>query len=98
MRGSRVPTTRTEFGILDTLVQGDGRIFTRDELLARVFGPDYDGTDRTIDTHVTNLRRKLDPANPQRFIVTVHGLGYKFVGERNRPRAQGATLTPSDLE
>ena len=80
VRGSRVPTTRTEFGILDTLVQGDGRTFTRDELLARVFGPDYDGTDRTIDTHVTNLRRKLDPVNPQRFIVTVHGLGYRWAG------------------
>jgi DNA-binding response OmpR family regulator len=78
--GSRVPTTRTEFAILDTLVQGDGRTFTRDELLARVFGPDYEGTDRTIDTHVTNLRRKLDPANPQRFIATVHGLGYRWSG------------------
>jgi DNA-binding response OmpR family regulator len=78
--GQRVATTRTEFAILDALVQGDGRTFTRDDLLSRVFGPDYDGTDRTIDTHVTNLRRKLDPINPQRFVVTVHGVGYRWSG------------------
>jgi DNA-binding response OmpR family regulator len=80
VRGQRVPTTRTEFAILDALVQGDGRTLTREDLLARVFGPDYDGTDRTIDTHVTNLRRKLDSANPQHFIATVHGLGYRWAG------------------
>jgi DNA-binding response OmpR family regulator len=80
VRGQRVATTRTEFGILDALVLGDGRTLTRDELLSRVFGPDYEGSDRTIDTHVTNLRRKLDSANPQRFVVTVHGLGYRWGG------------------
>jgi DNA-binding response OmpR family regulator len=78
--GARVATTRTEYAILDVLVRGDGRTFTRDELLSRVFGPDYDGTDRTIDTHVTNLRRKLDPVDGQRFVLTVHGVGYRWRG------------------
>lgn len=66
--GRLVTLTPTELRLLEALVRHPGRTFTRDELVARAFGPDYDGLDRTIDTHVTNLRRKLasaaSPASP----------------------------------
>jgi DNA-binding response OmpR family regulator len=77
-----VGLTRTEFALLDAIVAADGRPLSRDQLLARAFGPDYDGTDRTVDTHLANLRRKLDRTRPQRFIVTVHGVGYRWSGGR----------------
>ncbi len=73
-----IPLTPTEFRILDTLARYPGRLFTRGELLAQVFGPDYEGVDRTIDTHVTNLRRKLAQCSDERYVLTVHGLGYRF--------------------
>ena len=47
--------------------------------MARAFGPDYDGLDRTVDTHVTNLRRKLDAGRGHSLIHTVHGVGYRLV-------------------
>ena len=75
--GRPVALTRTEFRLLEALFSQPGRTFTRDELVARAFGPDYEGTDRTIDTHITNLRRKLEPDEP-RHIVTVHGVGYRL--------------------
>jgi DNA-binding response OmpR family regulator len=75
--GHPVAVTRTEFRLLEALFSQPGRTFTRDELVARAFGPDYEGTDRTIDTHITNLRRKLEPDEP-RHIVTVHGVGYRL--------------------
>ena len=75
-----VTLTRTEFALLDAIVLADGRALSREHLIARVFGPDYDGTDRTVDTHLTNLRRKLDRDRPQRFIATVHGIGYRWSG------------------
>ncbi len=76
--GRAVTLTRTEFRLLETLARHPGRVFTREELLARVFGPDFDGTDRTVDVHITNLRRKLDPRRESQFIATVHGVGYKL--------------------
>lgn len=75
--GEPVALTPTEFRLLEALMKQPGRTFTREELVARAFGPDYDGADRTIDTHVTNLRRKLGPDAP-RHIVTVHGVGYRL--------------------
>ncbi|MCX7706503.1 MAG: response regulator transcription factor [Anaerolineae bacterium] len=73
--------TPTEFRLLETLVREPGRAFTRAELLDRVFGYDYDGIERTIDVHVMNLRRKIEPTPGQpRFIVTVPGVGYRFEG------------------
>ena len=76
--GSPVSLTPTEFRILDALVQHPGRVFTREALLANAFGPDYDGVDRTLDTHVTNLRRKLAAHSAERFILTAHGVGYRL--------------------
>ena len=60
----------------NALVRHPGRTFTREELVSRAFGPDYDGLDRTVDTHITNLRRKLEPGRTPRYVVTVHGIGY----------------------
>jgi DNA-binding response OmpR family regulator len=71
-----VSVTATELKILETLARHPGRTFTREELVARALGPDYEGLDRTIDTHVTNLRRKIEAGGGPRTIVTVHGIGY----------------------
>ena len=64
--GRLVTLTPTEVRLLEALARHPGRTFTRDELVARAFGPDYDGLDRTVDTHITNLRRKLEPAAGER--------------------------------
>jgi DNA-binding response OmpR family regulator len=72
-----VPVTPTEFRLLDALVRARGRTFTRQELVERAFGGDYEGLDRTVDVHVMNLRRKLGEAG--KAIVTVFGVGYKLV-------------------
>jgi len=58
------------------------KAFTRDELVFLVLGEDYEGYDRTIDTHVKNLRQKIEPdAKSPKYILTVYGVGYKFGGE-----------------
>lgn len=76
--GRAIVLTPTEFRLLAALARHPGRIFTRDELVARIFGPDYEGLDRTIDAHVTNLRRKLEPGDEPRYVLTAHGLGYRL--------------------
>ena len=74
-----VTLTRTEFDILAVLMRSPGRVFSREEIIDRVFGDDFDGFDRTIDTHVSNLRRKLQVmADGPRYIVTAYGVGYRF--------------------
>jgi len=75
-----VDLTATEFDILLALVQMNGKVLTREEIQARVWGPTHHGTPRTIDNFVLQLRTKLedDPANP-RHLVTVRGVGYRFV-------------------
>ena len=80
--GQPVPVTATELRLLETLARHPGRTFTREELVARALGPDYEGLDRTIDTHVTNLRRKLESAGAPRTIATVHGIGYCIPANR----------------
>lgn len=71
-----VAVTPTEYRLLDALARGGGRTFTRQELVERALGDEYDGLDRTVDVHVMNLRRKLGEAG--KAIVTVFGVGYKF--------------------
>lgn len=77
--GAEISLSRTEFNLLSLLAQHPGQTFTRAQLLNRLHGIAYDGYDRSIDAHIKNLRRKLepDPANPQ-YIQTVYGVGYKF--------------------
>ena len=76
--GRAVILTPTEFRLLAALARHPGRVFTREELVARVFGPDYEGLDRTVDVHVTNLRRKIESGPEPLYILTAHGLGYRL--------------------
>ncbi|MEM8531015.1 MAG: response regulator transcription factor [Chloroflexota bacterium] len=78
-----VELTPREFDLLYTLAEQPGRVFSRDQLLERIWGRDFVGIDRVVDVHIGLLRRKLeeDTANPT-LILTVRGVGYKFVGHR----------------
>jgi DNA-binding response OmpR family regulator len=77
-----VSLTPKEFKLLETMGREPGRAFTRMELVQRVFGYDYEGLERTVDAHIMNLRRKIEPDSTQlRFIQTVYGVGYRFNGE-----------------
>ncbi len=79
LRGEPVPLTPTEFSILAALISEPVRAFTRLQLLTRIFGYSYDGMERTVDVHITNLRRKLEPSPSQPvYILTVYGVGYRF--------------------
>ena len=82
IRGEEITLTSTEFDLLAFLAQHAGQVFTRLQLLHEVQGYTYDSFARTIDTHVKNLRRKieLDARTPQ-YILTVHGVGYRFARE-----------------
>lgn len=73
--------TPVEFKLLGVLVREPNRVFSRGQLIERVLGYDFDGFDRTIDVHILNLRRKIEPdAGRPRYIKTVYGAGYKFAG------------------
>lgn len=71
--------TPTEFRLLETLIREPGRAFTRLQLVERVFGPFYEGLERSVDVHVLNLRKKIerDPLHPC-YVQTVYGVGYKM--------------------
>jgi DNA-binding response OmpR family regulator len=77
--GELVTLTPREFGLLDALAESPGRAYTRRELLDRAAGFDHYALERTIDTHLLNLRRKIetDPLNP-RYVLTAKGRGYKL--------------------
>ena len=79
-RGRVVSLTATEFRLLEALASLPGRAFTRAELAQRAFGHGYEALERTIDVHVMNLRRKIEPARSRRpaVIVTVFGTGYRL--------------------
>ena len=71
--------TPAEFSLLETFVRAPERVFTRQQLVERAFGDEYDGLDRTIDAHIMNLRKKIEPDRLRpTFILTVYGVGYKF--------------------
>ena len=71
--------TPNEFGLLKILMSQPNRVFSRNELINRVQGYDFEGYDRTIDTHIKNLRKKIAQKLPgQEIISTVYGVGYKF--------------------
>ncbi|MEW6522687.1 MAG: response regulator transcription factor [Bacillota bacterium] len=76
--GQLIPLTPTEFNLLVTLLKHPGRTYTRLQLLDAAMGGAYEGYERSVDTHISNLRKKLedDPARP-RYILTVYGIGYK---------------------
>jgi DNA-binding response OmpR family regulator len=80
--GDAVPTTYVEFEILAALARSPGRVFTRDMLLARVWGDSAYRDPRTIDVHIRHLREKIeaDPKEPE-YLFTVRGVGYRFRDE-----------------
>jgi DNA-binding response OmpR family regulator len=88
VRGDTVDLTPTEWGILVALATVPGRVYSRFELINRVRGYEFEGYERTIDSHVKNLRRKVesDPANPQ-IVTTVLGGGYRLGVTRDDPRS-----------
>lgn len=83
MDGRPAELTRTEFNLLEALLENPGYTLTRDELLEKAVGYAYEGMGRALDTHIRNLRRKIEanPDNPT-YIQTVYGVGYRLIGER----------------
>lgn len=79
VKNKKIDLTPTEFKILSVLAGNPGRVYSRLQLLDAAFGYAYEGYERSIDTHVSNLRKKIepDPANPE-YILTVYGTGYRF--------------------
>jgi DNA-binding response OmpR family regulator len=79
VRGSAVELTPTEWGLLTALAEAPGRVFSRGEIVNRVRGYEFAAYERTVDSHVKNLRRKIErePAHP-RIVLTVLGGGYRF--------------------
>lgn len=77
-----IPFTPNEFDILWTLAVNKGKVLSREQLINKLYGEDFDGFDRTIDVHIKNIRKKIetDTKNPK-YIVTVLKAGYKFGGE-----------------
>lgn len=80
LRGEEIDLTALEFDLLAALASRPGLVFTRSQLLERVWGETYFGSDHVVDVHIANLRKKIedDPANP-RFVGTVRGVGYRFL-------------------
>lgn len=80
--GRLVSLTPNEFKILLALAQNPKKVFTRSQLVNLAMGYDFEGYDRTVDTHIKNVRQKIeDDVKEPRYIVTVYGIGYKFEGE-----------------
>lgn len=78
---TEVLLTPSEYNLLSVLLRHPGRTFTRDELICDALGDDYEGYDRVIDTHIKNLRQKIEPdAKQPRYLITMHGVGYRFSG------------------
>ena len=79
--GAPIALTPREFRLLETLARSPGRAFSRHQLMQEAFGYEYDGLDRTIDAHIANLRRKIEPDPSNfRYIQTVYGVGYRATG------------------
>ena len=79
LNGKDIPLTATEFKILALLAQNPGRVYSRLQILNAALEESYGGYERSIDTHISNVRHKIEknPAEPE-YIKTVYGLGYKF--------------------
>ena len=90
LAGKEIDLTASEFKLLTTLARYPGRVYSRMELVERVLGYDFEGYERTVDSHIKNLRAKIgdDPRDP-RFIFTVHGVGYRFEAPEGWRPAEG---------
>jgi two-component system alkaline phosphatase synthesis response regulator PhoP len=80
--GRSIELTPTEFDLLRVLLEQAGYVFTRSELIRRALSSDFEGIERTLESHVRNLRQKIeaDPKNPT-YIQTVYGVGYRLATE-----------------
>jgi two-component system alkaline phosphatase synthesis response regulator PhoP len=80
LNGQPIELTSTEFNLLKTFLENPGYAFTRSELIEQSLGYEYEGSERTLDSHIRNLRRKIEP-NPEQasYIQTVYGVGYRLV-------------------
>lgn len=83
--GSEIVLTAGEWKLLNVFIKNAGAVLSREQLIEAAFGKDFDGYDRAIDTHIKNLRRKIetDPHSPE-YIKTVHGTGYRFEVKNTR--------------
>ncbi|OGO19245.1 MAG: DNA-binding response regulator [Chloroflexi bacterium RBG_16_50_9] len=82
LSGKPLNLTAAEFRLLGAFVKEPGRVLSRAQLIEQAFGYDFEGFDRTVDVHILNLRRKLEPDPQQpKYIKTVYGAGYKFIAE-----------------
>jgi len=82
LRGEDIPMTPNEFDILYTIAKHKGSVLNREQLIDQVFGISFDGSDRTIDVHIKNIRKKIEEdSRLAKYIITVTKLGYKFGGE-----------------
>lgn len=83
VNGNIVELTPTEFKLLELFLKYPNRVFSRLQLIERIQDIAFEGYERTVDTHVKNLRKKIgdSPGEPQ-YIKTVYGVGYKFVGDK----------------
>jgi DNA-binding response OmpR family regulator len=78
--GKVIELTKKEFQMLELLVRHRGKVISRDQFLEEIWGYEQEKpSTRTVDTRVTLLRQKLSPGNPETYIVSVHGSGYKFI-------------------
>lgn len=78
--GQPLDVTPIEFKLLGAFVRHRGQVLSRERLLDEVWGADTFVTDRVVDTHITNLRRKIEPEGQPRFVASVRGVGYRFDG------------------
>ncbi len=79
LAGARIRLTPSEFDLLVVLMQRPGRVFTRDQLIRLALGVDYEGADRTVDTHIWSLRKKLgEPRGEPRYLLSEPGIGYRL--------------------
>ena len=82
VNGRPISLTPSEFSLLTTLMRTPGRVFSRLELLDALPGEAFEGAERSVDVHIRNLRKKIEPdaSNPH-YVETVFGVGYRFGGE-----------------
>ena len=90
-----VELTALQFSLIRTMAESPGRVFTRRQLIERVWGRDFYGEERIVDVHIGNLRKALrdEAANP-RFIGTVRGVGYRFIGHEAAAQSESGTERP----
>lgn len=82
VKDEEISLTPNEFDILYLLAVNKGRVFSREQLIEKVFGIDFEGFDRTIDVHIKNIRKKIEQdSRSPKYILTVTRVGYKFGGE-----------------